>query len=281
MEGEVIRDDDEVEALGASVDYVGQTIESSKVKYQWHFRIANSDHRVEFFNSKISGRKKLYMDARLIHMQQQLRSSGFEYSWPCQGHLLSLIYDPRAQAFALTINGLPFQLFYRRKSSSASPPSTGGAASATDTGGTSLGAPISASGVPTSDDTELAQLDGAFWSEQPATPDFPTPAGPSEEPHVMQPQLPPPKPLPPQGRQDQGIHGGKLPSSERLHGSRSSSTNRFGGAYHQSNSERPPHAFPSPRSTQEEPLFADLMDLASDKLNISLSPRTRNGHSKP
>ncbi|OEH73701.1 hypothetical protein cyc_05609 [Cyclospora cayetanensis] len=233
MEGEVIRDDDEVEALGASVDYVGQTIESSKVKYQW-------------------------------------------------GHLLSLIYDPRAQAFALTINGLPFQLFYRHLvGSSASPPSTGGAASATDTGGTSLGAPFSASGVPTSDDTELAQLDGAFWSEQPATPDFPTPAGPSEEPHVMQPQLPPPKPLPPQGRQDQGIHGGKLPSSERLHGSRSSSTNRFGGAYHGSNSERPPHAFPSPRSTQEEPLFADLMDLASDKLNISLSPRTRNGHSKP
>lgn len=35
QEQDMMREDDEVEALGASIDYVGQTIESSKVKYQW------------------------------------------------------------------------------------------------------------------------------------------------------------------------------------------------------------------------------------------------------
>ncbi|CDJ38859.1 hypothetical protein, conserved [Eimeria tenella] len=113
MQEEQIREDEEVEAIGASIDYVGQTIEASKVKYQWHFRIAGVNHRVEFFHSKISGRKKILMDGQLIYAQQQLRSAGFEHSWPLQGHLLSLIYEPHLQAFALRVNGLGFQLFYR------------------------------------------------------------------------------------------------------------------------------------------------------------------------
>ncbi|KAL8450424.1 hypothetical protein Emag_003270 [Eimeria magna] len=111
---EGLRDDDEVEALGASTECVGHTIESTKIKYQWLFRIAGFDHVVEFYNSKLSGRKKVFMDKRLIYTQQQMRAAGFEYSWPCSGHLLSVFYDSQRQTFCLTVNGLPFHLFYRR-----------------------------------------------------------------------------------------------------------------------------------------------------------------------
>lgn len=361
---EGIRDDDEVEALGASVEHVGQTIESTKVKYQWVFRIAGVDHVVEFFNSKLSGRKKLCMDSKLIYTQQQLRMNGFEYSWPCSGHLLSVIYDLHAQAFALTINGLSFQLFYRRSdienqrphdaSYSPSPPTSPvaphqrydhqqqryqyanpqhqllrGAApsmasplyahqahepqqqqhqqheglgsssgyrirvsppasltqarddadlldlvsstgcpsspciSNSGTRGPSLGPPVAGSGSASSADDELAQLDSTFWSEPPHTPDFPAPAGPPEGPSEA--------PLPAStGPSSQALYcqgpAANMPVQDREQDGARSGTGSTGG-------------FPAraPSKPKGEPLFADLMKLASDKLNISLSPRNRLG----
>ena len=45
----------------------------------------------------------------------RLRSAGFEFSWPLKGYLFSVVFDQQSKGFALRINGLPFQLFYRRE----------------------------------------------------------------------------------------------------------------------------------------------------------------------
>ncbi|KAL8443474.1 hypothetical protein Emed_006829 [Eimeria media] len=410
---EGLRDDDEVEALGASTECVGHTIESTKVKYQWGFvvfaafsqlfRIAGFDHVVEFYNSKLSGRKKVFMDRKLIYTQQQMRATGFEYSWPCSGHLLSVFYDSQRQTFCLTVNGLPFHLFYRRSDiraprytpSSQTPfPSTSSAAAAAGLdqqqqqqqqqqqyqqqqyqvppqqqqpqqqlyqeqphqqqherlrppeqnsrpqqqqqqqqqhqqrqqqqqqqqqaafGGqppsssrvpddvdlldlVSSSAPsspygppsiVGASGVaaglggapsngpssygmpsraPSSAGADLAQLDGAFWSGPPATPEFPGSEGPPEGPPSKgHPAKGPPAPpvrmqQPPPAHLPQAVFpsdGG--PPTQPQHASAQQQSS-FTGSGRIENSRR------------EEPLFAGLMQHASERLHISLSPQTQ------
>ncbi|PFH36631.1 hypothetical protein BESB_048230 [Besnoitia besnoiti] len=109
-----LRSDDDVEALYAGVDLIGQTIEGSKVKYTWLLTIKGTRHKVEFFHSKISGKKRLILDGRVIYEQHVMRAHKFLYSWPLQEHLLSVVFEPGDGHFHLTINGLPFSYFTHR-----------------------------------------------------------------------------------------------------------------------------------------------------------------------
>lgn len=154
--------------------------------------------------------------------------------------------------------------------SSTGCPSPGGVTtSAAATGGPSLGPPFAGSGVPSSADAELAQLDGAFWSELPPTPDFSAPAEPPEGPPEAPLHLPVPA-LSPFQDTSKREPPECSPTSDPRHESSSTGC-----------SLTAPAGGPQGRqSSKGEPLFADLMELASDKLNISLSPRTHSRNPK-
>ncbi|KEP62179.1 UNVERIFIED_CONTAM: hypothetical protein HHA_264900 [Hammondia hammondi] len=109
-----LRSDEEVEALYAGLEFVGQTIEASKVKYTWLLTIKGVHHEVAFFHSKVTGKKRLIVDGRIINEQFSMRAHKFLYSWPLQEHLLSIFFEASGGHFHLTIDGLPFSYFKRR-----------------------------------------------------------------------------------------------------------------------------------------------------------------------
>lgn len=143
-------------------------------------------------------------------------------------------------------------------SNSAAPPGTKGP---------SLDPRVAGSARGSSADDDLAQLDSTFWSEPPQTPDLPAPTEFPERPVEASPQLPATACSTPQApyRQARGSTANRPVQDREQDGTR----NGTGGT----------GASPArtPSKPNEEPLFADLMELASDKLNISLSPRTRPG----
>ncbi|PHJ17690.1 hypothetical protein CSUI_008483, partial [Cystoisospora suis] len=113
-EGERIRDDNEVDALYTSIDYVGQTIETSKLRYTWLLSIRGRQYQIDFLHSKVSGKKRLAVNSHPIYEQQVMRPHRFLYSWPVSEHLLSIVYESMDGHFHLTIDGLPFNYFTHR-----------------------------------------------------------------------------------------------------------------------------------------------------------------------
>jgi hypothetical protein len=46
--------------------YVGRSIKSSKRKLRWEFEICGKSHYVELYDSKLSGKKKVVADGKII-----------------------------------------------------------------------------------------------------------------------------------------------------------------------------------------------------------------------
>ena len=62
------RREGEVRAVLAEVDRVGQTMGSSKLKYSWLLEIREAMCQVELFHSRVSGKKKLFVNGVLIRL---------------------------------------------------------------------------------------------------------------------------------------------------------------------------------------------------------------------
>jgi hypothetical protein len=45
---------------------VGKAIKSTKRKFRWEFTIKNSEHYIELYDSKLSGKKKVISDNQII-----------------------------------------------------------------------------------------------------------------------------------------------------------------------------------------------------------------------
>ncbi|CAE7529882.1 unnamed protein product [Symbiodinium natans] len=124
--------DDGVVAVSFNENSTGKTFADTKVRYTWELAIDGKMHTIEFTNTKTSGKKRVFVDGRLLHEMTVLRSRNFQYSWPIGGHLLSIVpvqsegsdsmldkvMDRVASSvdcpFELRINGLPFRSFRKR-----------------------------------------------------------------------------------------------------------------------------------------------------------------------
>lgn len=51
---------------------MGKTIKSSKIKFVWKFNYSGKVHTIELFNSRISGKKKLIADGKMILSDHQM-----------------------------------------------------------------------------------------------------------------------------------------------------------------------------------------------------------------
>jgi len=124
--------DEGVVAVSFNENSTGKTFADTKVRYTWELAIDGKMHTIEFTNTKTSGKKRVFVDGRLLHEMTVIRSRNFQYSWPIGGHLLSIVpiqaegsdsmldkvMDRVASSvdcpFELRINGLPFRSFRKR-----------------------------------------------------------------------------------------------------------------------------------------------------------------------
>jgi len=70
---------------------VGKTIKSSKKYYIWEFDLSNKLHKVEIFHSKLSGKKKLLLDGKVL-TQTKSYSHEFTYSFKIDKHYFNVDY---------------------------------------------------------------------------------------------------------------------------------------------------------------------------------------------
>lgn len=103
--------DSEVTALYADVDMVGQIMGSSKIKYTWVLEIRNIPYRIEFLHSKVSGKKKLFVNGTLKEETAVSRASQYNYDWLIESHLLCIVYSPVDSNYHLTVDGRPYSSF--------------------------------------------------------------------------------------------------------------------------------------------------------------------------
>ncbi|CAE8641555.1 unnamed protein product, partial [Polarella glacialis] len=124
--------DESVLALTYSENSTGKTLVDTKVRYNWEVSIDGKTHSIEFTNTKTSGKKRIFVDGRLLHESTVYRSPNFQYSWPIGGHLLSIVPVQQKTSdsmldsvldtfsnkldctFEMRINGLPFRAFRRQ-----------------------------------------------------------------------------------------------------------------------------------------------------------------------
>jgi len=108
-------DDDDLVAISQESRPVGKTFESSKVLFIWVVHLRGRHYRIDFTNSKMSGKKKVFVDGYLYHEAITRKSTPFKYSWQVERHLFSIV-PGIGEGFELRIDGLPFSHFLRKSS---------------------------------------------------------------------------------------------------------------------------------------------------------------------
>lgn len=81
---------------------VGRTVKSSKIYYVWEFVTNKRVCKVELFHSKVSGKKKLVLDGKVI-MEDESFSADFSYSFKVEKLRCKLVQHS-SKKFELTIN---------------------------------------------------------------------------------------------------------------------------------------------------------------------------------
>lgn len=90
---------------------VGKTIKSSKVYFSWELLINGKHHKIELYNSKVSGKKKLSLDAQLL-TEHKSYLSDFNYSFKIEKHYFNLIQTDN-ENFDLRIDNKSFGLILK------------------------------------------------------------------------------------------------------------------------------------------------------------------------
>lgn len=84
---------------------VGKTIKSTKLYYLWEFVLLGRPHKVELFHSKVSGKKKLCLDAQVL-TEDKTYSSNFNYSFKLEKHYFNVVEND--DVFDLRIDNKQF-----------------------------------------------------------------------------------------------------------------------------------------------------------------------------
>lgn len=98
---------------------VGKTIKSTKIYYVWELMIENKPHKIEMFHSKVSGKKKLCLDAQTL-TEDKSYGANFTYSFTLEKHYFNVV-QVDSDLFDLRIDNKQFSLIakeirYEKKS---------------------------------------------------------------------------------------------------------------------------------------------------------------------
>lgn len=87
---------------------VGKTIKSTKIYYVWEMCLDGKQHKVELFHSKVSGKKKVSLDAQVL-TEDKSYSTEFNYSFKIEKHYINVI-QLESDLFDLRIDNKQFSL---------------------------------------------------------------------------------------------------------------------------------------------------------------------------
>ena len=85
---------------------VGKTVSSSKKYYLWEFKLNNKHHKVEMYHSRVSTKKKLCIDEKIICEKESYKNT-FEYTFILSNHRFQVI-QLKSDKFDLRIDGISF-----------------------------------------------------------------------------------------------------------------------------------------------------------------------------
>lgn len=85
---------------------VGKTFSSSKKYYLWEFKLNNRHHKVEMYHSRVSMKKKLCIDEKIICEKESYKNT-FEYTFILSNHRFQVI-QLKSDKFDLRIDGISF-----------------------------------------------------------------------------------------------------------------------------------------------------------------------------
>ena len=97
-----------IDIYGLQYEYreVGKTFSSSKILHIWTFTLEDKFHKIEFWDSKLSGKKKIAADAQVILLDK--KSSGhFSQTFKLSNHLFT-IQERGEDTFVLLIDNRKF-----------------------------------------------------------------------------------------------------------------------------------------------------------------------------
>eukprot|EP00435_Cladocopium_sp_Y103_P042513 s491_g11.t1 len=86
--------DESVVAISFDENSTGKTFADTKVRYTWEVMVDGKVHRIEFTNTKTSGKKRIFVDGRLLHEMTV-------ESWLLKMHFLRPQADFDAEAMSL------------------------------------------------------------------------------------------------------------------------------------------------------------------------------------
>ena len=78
---------------------------SSKILYIWSFILDGKQRKIEFWDSKISGKKRLTADSKEL-LNDKIKSDDFSYSFKIERHFFTILKVK--DEFELKVDNLPF-----------------------------------------------------------------------------------------------------------------------------------------------------------------------------
>eukprot|EP00434_Breviolum_minutum_P034940 symbB.v1.2.030926.t1/scaffold3519.1/size65392/5 len=96
--------DESVVAISFDENSTGKTFADTKVRYIWEVMVDGKIHRIEFTNTKTSGKKRIFVDGRLLHeMTAKQMGSWYVFNLgqscacaPCPGENATVATAPTA-----------------------------------------------------------------------------------------------------------------------------------------------------------------------------------------
>jgi len=86
-------------------DETGKLIKSTKKKYTWQFTEGQNTHKIELFDSKLTGKKRIEADGKIVFPAQSV-SSLFSHAFHLGNNNIAIVQN--GSTFECRINNLPF-----------------------------------------------------------------------------------------------------------------------------------------------------------------------------
>jgi hypothetical protein len=96
-----------IRAVTFTEDSVGRTFSDSKTKTTWTVQIRDESKQISLTNSRISGKKKVFVDCLLIHETSTL-FGGFTFSFRLLGTAFLIAQNAADTGYDLFVNGVNF-----------------------------------------------------------------------------------------------------------------------------------------------------------------------------
>lgn len=94
-------------AIAFEENAVGKTISDTKMRTTWRLQVNGSEREIELTNSRISRRKKLFVDQKCIHEDTSFFGS-FTFTWRMNQFAFAILPNAKETGYDLFINDVSF-----------------------------------------------------------------------------------------------------------------------------------------------------------------------------